>query len=71
MPAGWYRALNDGKESVTWDARTEPQPPVVRAADVVLEGFRPGVFERLGLEVGETAIVCSITGFGTEGAAST
>jgi alpha-methylacyl-CoA racemase len=66
-PPGWYRALNDGKEIVAWDARTEPQPPIVRAADVVLEGFRPGVFERLGLEVGKTAIVCSITGFGAEG----
>jgi crotonobetainyl-CoA:carnitine CoA-transferase CaiB-like acyl-CoA transferase len=35
-------------------------------ADVVLEGFRPGVAERLGIgpeEVPETVVYCSITGF--------
>jgi alpha-methylacyl-CoA racemase len=64
---GWYRALNDGKEVITWDARTEPPPPVLLEADVVLEGFRPGVWERLGVELPPSAILCSITGFGTEG----
>ena len=63
----WYEALNAGKERVTWDARGQPPPPVIAEADVVLEGFRPGVFERLGLEVAPTAIVCSITGFGAGG----
>jgi crotonobetainyl-CoA:carnitine CoA-transferase CaiB-like acyl-CoA transferase len=66
-PTEWYRALNDGKEIVTWDARTEPPPAVVADADVVLEGFRPGVFERLGVRVADTAILCSITGFGATG----
>jgi len=47
-----YRALNDGKEIVSWDARSEPPPPALVAADVVLE---------------ERAIVCSITGFGADG----
>jgi crotonobetainyl-CoA:carnitine CoA-transferase CaiB-like acyl-CoA transferase len=63
----WYRALNDGKEVLTWDARTQPTPAVLREADVVLEGFRPGVWERLGVELPETTILCSITGFGTGG----
>ena len=36
-------------------------------ADVVLEGFRPGVWERLGVELPPTTILCSITGFGTDG----
>jgi crotonobetainyl-CoA:carnitine CoA-transferase CaiB-like acyl-CoA transferase len=62
-----YRALNDGKEILTWDAGSEPAPDVLREADVVLEGFRPGVWERLGVKVGERAIVCSITGFGAGG----
>ncbi|NUR76698.1 MAG: CoA transferase [Thermoleophilia bacterium] len=62
-----YHALNDGKEIVTWDARAEPPPEVLATADVVLEGFRPGVWERLGVELSETAIVCSITGFGADG----
>ena len=66
-PAEWYRALNDGKEIVTWDARTEPAPGVVAEADVVLEGFRPGVFEQLGVRLADTAILCSITGFGATG----
>jgi crotonobetainyl-CoA:carnitine CoA-transferase CaiB-like acyl-CoA transferase len=66
-PEQWYDALNDGKEIVLWDARSEPSPPVAAEADVVLEGFRPGVFERLGVQLADNAIVCSITGFGTDG----
>jgi alpha-methylacyl-CoA racemase len=62
-----YRALNDGKEIVSWDARTEPPPAVLAEADIVLEGFRPGVWERLGVELHETTILCSITGFGADG----
>ena len=64
---GWYRALNDGKELLTWDARSEPPPPVLQAADVVLEGFRPGVWDRLNVALSETVILCSITGFGLDG----
>jgi crotonobetainyl-CoA:carnitine CoA-transferase CaiB-like acyl-CoA transferase len=64
---GWYGALNAGKEVATWDARTEPPPAVLAEADVVLEGFRPGVWERLGATVREDAVVCSITGFGADG----
>lgn len=63
----WYRALNEGKEMLVWDARTEPAPAVLLEADVVLEGFRPGVWERLGVELPERTILCSITGFGTDG----
>jgi alpha-methylacyl-CoA racemase len=66
-PPEWYRALNDGKEVIAWDARTDAPPPIVGEADVVLEGFRPGVFERLGIELPPTAILCSITGFGASG----
>jgi crotonobetainyl-CoA:carnitine CoA-transferase CaiB-like acyl-CoA transferase len=39
-------------------------------ADVVLEGFRPGVAERLGVgpdDARADAVYCSITGFGLEG----
>jgi crotonobetainyl-CoA:carnitine CoA-transferase CaiB-like acyl-CoA transferase len=64
---GAYRALNDGKEIVSWDARTEPAPGVLAEADIVLEGFRPGVWERLGVKLPETTILCSITGFGADG----
>jgi crotonobetainyl-CoA:carnitine CoA-transferase CaiB-like acyl-CoA transferase len=63
----WYRALNDGKEVIAWDARSEPPPRQLLEADVVLEGFRPGVWERLGVELPSSTILCSITGFGTAG----
>jgi alpha-methylacyl-CoA racemase len=66
-PPEWYRALNDGKEIVTWDAHRDPAPDVVADADVVLEGFRPGVLERLGVVLADTTILCSITGFGAAG----
>ncbi len=64
---GWYEALNEGKEIATWDARADPTPEAVAQADVVLEGFRPGVWERLGAVVRDDAVVCSITGFGAHG----
>jgi alpha-methylacyl-CoA racemase len=64
---GWYEALNAGKEIIRWDAATEPPPPVLGEADVVLEGFRPGVFDRLGVQLAPTAVLCSITGFGAGG----
>ena len=64
---GVYEVLNAGKEIVSWNARTEPPPAVLQDADVVLEGFRPGVWERLGVELPESAILCSITGFGADG----
>src|SRR5215213_8120776 len=63
----WYAALNDGKEVAAWDAAAEPAPRVLADADVVLEGFRPGVWERLGATVRDDAVVCSITGFGAQG----
>jgi alpha-methylacyl-CoA racemase len=64
---GVYDALNAGKEILSWDARAEPPPHVLQEADVVLEGFRPGVWERLGIELPERTILCSITGFGLDG----
>jgi alpha-methylacyl-CoA racemase len=64
---GPYEALNAGKQILAWDARSEPPPPVLQEADVVLEGFRPGVWDRLGVELPETTVLCSITGFGAEG----
>jgi alpha-methylacyl-CoA racemase len=66
-PEAWYRALNDGKEIVAWDARSEPPPAVLSEADVVLEGFRPGVWERLGAQLPPRAVLCSITGYGANG----
>lgn len=65
----WYDAVNAGKEIVTWDAASgsPAAQELCDKADVILDGFRPGVFERLGLVIPDTAIVCAITGFGTKG----
>jgi alpha-methylacyl-CoA racemase len=67
----WYEAINGGKEIVRVDLK-EPAglaeaQALCDAADIILDGFRPGVFERLGLRVPERAVYCAITGFGTEG----
>jgi alpha-methylacyl-CoA racemase len=66
---GWDAALNAGKESVVWDRDREPElgPALCARADVVLEGFRPAVAERLGIgprDVPDSAVYCSLTGFG-------
>ena len=66
---GWDAALNTGKESVVWDLERDPQlgPALAARADVVLEGFRPGVAERLGVgpaALPDSVVYCSVTGFG-------
>jgi crotonobetainyl-CoA:carnitine CoA-transferase CaiB-like acyl-CoA transferase len=66
---GWHEALNAGKESVAWDLESNPElgREMCARADVVLEGFRPGVAERLGIgasDVPDSVVYCSITGFG-------
>jgi len=66
---GWHAALNAGKESVVWDRERDPGlgPALAGRADVVLEGFRPGVAERLGIgtaDLPKSVVYCSITGFG-------
>ena len=70
--SAWDTALRAGSESVVCDLKTDAA--FARAlgarADVVLEGFRPGVATRLGIgpgDVPDTTIYCSITGFGEAG----
>jgi crotonobetainyl-CoA:carnitine CoA-transferase CaiB-like acyl-CoA transferase len=67
----WDAALNAGKESVVWDLERDPRlgRALCARADVVLEGFRPGVSERLGVgpaDAPASAVYCSLTGFGAE-----
>jgi crotonobetainyl-CoA:carnitine CoA-transferase CaiB-like acyl-CoA transferase len=69
---GWDAALRAGSESVVCDLKRDSRfaAALCARADVVLEGFRPGVAENLGVgpgDVADTAIYCSITGFGGEG----
>jgi alpha-methylacyl-CoA racemase len=67
----WDEALSAGKESVELDLKEERALALalLSRADVVLEGFRPGVAERLGVgpsAVPGTVVYCSVTGFGLE-----
>jgi alpha-methylacyl-CoA racemase len=66
----WDNVLRAGSESVVCDLPADAAfaRALCARADVVLEGFRPGVAARLGIgpdDVPETTVYCSITGFGT------
>jgi alpha-methylacyl-CoA racemase len=68
----WDEALRRGKESVVCSLPDDLAlvRKLCARADVVLEGFRPGVADRLGLgpaELPRSVVYCSITGFGAEG----
>jgi alpha-methylacyl-CoA racemase len=68
----WDTALRTGTESVVCDLATDVTfaRALCARADVVLEGFRPGIAARLGIgpdDVPDTVVYCSITGFGAEG----
>lgn len=72
-----FFALNRNKRSVTLDLRSEEGKEdfltLVRTADVVVENFRPGVVDRLGIgyetlrEINPGIIYASISGFGQTG----
>jgi alpha-methylacyl-CoA racemase len=69
LAPAWDEALNAGKEAVVVDLKAEPEKgrALCAGADVVLESFRPGVVERLGVgpdDLPETVVYCSLTGFG-------
>ncbi len=69
--------LNRGKKSVGIDLKSPDAlallTPVLKEADVLMEQFRPGVMDRLGLgyealsRINPRLIYCSITGFGQHG----
>ena len=68
----WDRALRRGKESVVCDLKADAAfaRALCARADVVLEGFRPGIAARLGIgpdSLPASVVYCSITGFGSEG----
>lgn len=75
--SAYYRLFNRSKMGVTLDFKDEDDKEVlrelVRRADVVVENFRPGVLEKLGLgpeallEVNPRLVVTSISGFGQTG----
>ncbi|SER86704.1 CaiB/BaiF CoA-transferase family protein [Psychrobacillus sp. OK032] len=72
-----FYSLNRNKRSVSLDLKSENGKEIffdlVKTADVLVESFRPGVMERLGLgyeklqEINKGLIYCAITGFGQTG----
>jgi crotonobetainyl-CoA:carnitine CoA-transferase CaiB-like acyl-CoA transferase len=74
---GTFGSMNRNKKSVTLDLKTEAGRASARrlalGADVIIENFRSGVMERLGLGYEALAadnprlVYCSITGFGSDG----
>ena len=72
-----FAVLNQGKRSVAIDLKSagavEALRPLLERADVLVEQFRPGVMDRLGLgyeavrAINPRLIYCSITGYGQTG----
>ncbi|GAB3491446.1 CaiB/BaiF CoA transferase family protein [Nocardiopsis coralliicola] len=72
--AAYYLAVNRGKRSLAADIKDPEALEAVRAlcagSDVVIQNFRPGVADRLGLgydavrALNPAAVYCSISGFG-------
>jgi len=72
-----FLALNRGKRSIRVDLKTEAGKDVLlrlaRDADVLLESFRPGVLDRLGVGYerlrteNPRLVYCAITGYGQDG----
>ena len=73
----YFARVNRGKESVALDLKDPADLSVARglvgAADVVVENYRPGVMERLGLgweavsASHPSLVYCSVSGFGHTG----
>ena len=72
-----FANLNRGKRSVAIDLKDPSAAavlePLLARADVVIEQFRPGVMDRLGLgyeharSLNPRVVYCSITGYGQDG----
>jgi alpha-methylacyl-CoA racemase len=76
-----FQAVHRNKQSIQINLKSprgrEVFYELVRGADVVLEGFRPGVTKRLGVDyatlekLNDRLVYCSITGYGQDGPYST
>lgn len=74
----WFRNIARGKRSLAVNLKDEDGRALVQAlaaeADVVIEAFRPGVAQRLGVDqetlrgLNPRLVYCSISAFGQEGA---
>ncbi len=72
-----FHAVNRGKKSLTLNLKSDEGRAVflrlVETTDVLLESFRPGVMDRLGLgyallaEVNPRLVYCALSGYGPDG----
>src|SRR6059058_6089906 len=72
-----FALLNRGKRSVAIDLKArgalDALRPLIESADIVVEQFRPGVMDRLGLgyealkALNPRIVYCAITGYGQHG----
>lgn len=72
-----FHAINRSKESLALDLKDQADvaalKKLLQKADIVLQNFRPGVIERLGLDYASVKalnpgiVYASITGYGSEG----
>ncbi|MGN6561939.1 MAG: CaiB/BaiF CoA transferase family protein [Thermomicrobiales bacterium] len=75
--SAYYLSVNRNKRSITVDFKPEAGRKIIRdlaaRSDVLIENFRPGTLERLGLGYDDLRvsnprlIYCSISGFGHDG----
>lgn len=67
--ASYFLSCNRGKTIITANIKNECEKirALIHEADVVIENFKPGTFERLLGPVPERTIVCSISGYGQSG----
>jgi CoA:oxalate CoA-transferase len=75
--SAYFLAINRNKKSITLDLQSPEGREVflelVAVSDVVIDNFRPGVAERLGMDpsscraVRPDVITCSVTAFGSDG----
>jgi formyl-CoA transferase/CoA:oxalate CoA-transferase len=75
--SAYFMSINRNKKSITLnmksDKSTEIVHKLIKQSDVLVENFRPGAMERLGLgyeqvkAMNQRIIYCSISGFGQDG----
>ncbi len=75
--SGLFLAINRNKKSLTLNLKTSRGQEIfyrlVESADVIIEGYRPGVVKRLGVDYvtvktfNPKVIYCSLSGYGQDG----